>query len=80
MTTDAIALLGHVSFELSQLHREDIKPYLHKNYGDLCSANVPVTEHLFGDELQTQLNHIRNTNKISNTTSTSNHSRSTYYG
>ena len=78
MTTDAIALLGHASFELSQLRREDIMPHLHKDYGDLCSANMPVTEHLFGDELQTQLTHIRATNKISNTTSPSNHSRRNY--
>lgn len=29
MTTDAIALLGHASFELSQLRWEDNKPHLH---------------------------------------------------
>lgn len=58
MTTDAIALLGHASFELSQIRREEIKPNLHKDYGDLCSANVPVIELLFGDEMQTQLTHI----------------------
>ena len=80
MTTDAIALLGHASFELSQIRREDIKPNLHKDYGDLCSANVPVTELLFGDELQTQLTHIRTTNKISSTTSSSHPPRRTYYG
>lgn len=80
MTTDAIALLGHASFELSQLRREDIKPNLHKDYGDLCSANVPVTELLFGDELQTQLTHIRATNKISSTTSSSHPPRRAYYG
>ena len=80
MTTDAIALLGHASFELSQIRREDIKPNLHKDYGDLCSANVPVTELLFGDELQTQLTHIRATNKISSTASSSHLPRRTYYG
>ena len=80
MTTDAMALLGHASFELSQIRREDIKPNLHKDYGDLCSANVPVTELLFGDELQTQLTHIRATNKISSTTSSSHPPRRTYYG
>jgi len=80
MTTDAIALLGHASFELSQIRREEIKPNLHKDYGDLCSANVPVTELLFGDELQTQLTHIRATNKISSTTSSSHPLRHTYYG
>ena len=79
MTTDAIALLGHASFELSQIRREEIKPNLHKDYADLCSANVPVTELLFGDELQTQLTHIRATNKISSTTSSSHPPRRTYY-
>jgi len=79
MTTDAIALLGHASFELSQIRREEIKPNLHKDYGDVCSVNVPVTDLLFGDEL-TQLTHIRATNKISSTTSSSHPLRLTYYG
>ena len=52
--TDAMQLLGHASFEIVQLGREDIKPQLNKEYGDICSANVPVTEWLFGDDLQTK--------------------------
>ena len=56
--TDAMQLLGHASFEIVQLRREDIKPQLNKEYGDICSANVPVTEWLFGDDLQTKLTHI----------------------
>lgn len=57
--TEAVALLGGTSFELSQLQCEDIKLHLHKDYFDLCSANVPVTEQLFGYTLPTQLAHIR---------------------
>ena len=49
MNTDAIALLGHVSFELSQRRRENIRPHLHKDYAALCSSTVPVTNLLFGD-------------------------------
>lgn len=67
MTTDSLQLLGHASFELSQVRRDEIKPNLHKDYGDLCSSSTPVTELLFGDDLQTQLTHIRAANKISNT-------------
>ena len=70
MITEAVALLGRTSFELSQLQCEDIKLHLHKDCFDLCSANVPMTERLFGDTLQTQLTHIR----VSKTTSTFNHS------
>lgn len=69
MTTDSLQLLGHASSELSQVRKDEIKPHLHKDYGDLCSANVPVTHLLFGDELQTQLTNIRAANKIGNTAS-----------
>ena len=72
MNTDAIALLGHVSFEISQRRRESIRPHLHKDYAALRSSTMPVTNLLFGDELQAQLSHIRASNKIGNTTSTTN--------
>ena len=67
--TDAIKLLGHASFEIVQLRREDIKPQLNKAYGDLCSANMLVTEWLFGDDLQTKLTHIRTAKKVRSTAS-----------
>lgn len=54
MTTDAIALLGHASFELSQIRCEDIKPNLHKDYGDLCSANVPPPRRTYYGENSNQ--------------------------
>ena len=70
MHTDVLGLLGHISFEISQRRRDAIRPNLNKEYATLCSSHVPITKTLFGDELQTQLNHIRASNKISNTTST----------
>jgi len=72
MNADALALLGNISFEISQRRREAIHPTLHKDYSTLCPSHVPITNFLFGDELQTQLNHIRASNKISSTTSPSN--------
>ena len=73
MNTDALALIGHayVCFEITQRRRESIKPNLHKDYAMLCSSNVPVTSPLFGDDLQTELTHIRATNKIGSTASIS---------
>ncbi|XP_068696074.1 uncharacterized protein [Montipora foliosa] len=67
--TDAIQVLGHASFEIAQLRREDIKSQINREYGDLCSANVPVTEWLFGDDLQTKLTHIRTANRVGSTAS-----------
>ena len=67
--TDALALLGHACSEITQRRRESIKPHLHKDYATLCSTTVPVTKFLFGDDLQTELTHIRATNKIGTTAS-----------
>ena len=69
MNIDALALLGHAAHELTQRRRESITPHLHKDYSTLCSATVPVTKFLFGDDLQTELTHIKATNKIGATAS-----------
>ena len=76
MNADAIALLGHAHIELSHRRREEIKPHLHKDYAGLCASHVPVKTLLFGNDLQTQLNNIRASNRIS-TTAVGNRSTST---
>ena len=68
MNTDALALLGHTMYELSMRRRDAIKPHLHKDYSSLCAPHVAITTYLFGDNLQTQLNDIRASNKISKAT------------
>ncbi|XP_028404120.1 uncharacterized protein LOC114526805 [Dendronephthya gigantea] len=67
MNADALALLGHATHQLSMHRRQAIKPSLNKEYATLCSPHGPVTEFLFGDELQSQLNNIKASNKIGNT-------------
>ncbi|XP_046843372.1 uncharacterized protein LOC124437439 [Xenia sp. Carnegie-2017] len=64
MNADIIAILGYVSFELSQRRRDAIRPNLHREFSTLCRSHVPVTKYLFADELQTQINHIRTSNKF----------------
>ncbi len=66
MNADALALLGHATHQLSMNRRRDIKPFLNKEYATLCSPQEPVTEFVFGDELQSQLNNIKAPNKIGN--------------
>ena len=67
MNTDAVALLGHAHVDLSHRRREAIKPHLNKDYAGLCGSHVPVTALLFGNDLQTQLNNIRASNRVSTT-------------
>ena len=50
--TDALGLLGHISFEISQRRRDAIRPNLNKEYATLCASHVPITKMLFGDEQQ----------------------------
>ena len=58
MNADAIAPLGHISFEISQRRRDAIKPNVNNSDATLCALRVPVAKLLFGDVLHTQLNHI----------------------
>ena len=67
LNTDAVALQGHAHVHLSHSRRESIKPYLNKDYAGLCASHVPVTALLFGSDLQTQLNNIRASNRVSTT-------------
>ena len=60
---DIIAILRHVFVELSHRRREAIEPNLNKEFVALCSDKVPVTGNLFGDDLQTECNNIKTSNK-----------------
>ena len=73
LNTDAVALLGHAHVDLSHRRRELIKPHLNKDYAGLCASHVPVTALLFGNDLQTQLNNIRASNRVSTTAVGSRH-------
>ena len=64
----ALALLGHVNIELSYSRLDALKPNLNNEYSSLCGSQVPITSLLFGDELQSQLNNIKATNKIGHRT------------
>ena len=76
LQVDALALLGHTNYELSLRRREMMKPSLNKDYASLCSSQTSVSSMLFGDELQSQLNAIRASNRISQTATQSGHSSS----
>ena len=64
---DILALLGHVFTDLSYRRREAIKPNLNREYAALCAPHVPITANLFGDDLQSELNTIKASNKIGHT-------------
>ena len=59
---DALALLGHLNLDLSLHRRELIKPNLKREYSALCSKRNPVSDFLFGDDLQGQLTSITASN------------------
>ena len=65
---DALALLGNVNIELSYRRLDALQPNLNNEYSSLCGSQVPITSLLFGDELQSQLNNIKATNKIGHRT------------
>ena len=61
---DAVAIIGYAVTELNLRRRELIKPDLNSQFASLCSAQVPITGYLFGDNLSQQCKDIQETNKL----------------
>ena len=72
--TDAIALLGHASQELSLRRHGALKPYVNKTIARLCDENsgVSVTDKLFGDNLAATIKDMKELDKLGASVSTDN--------
>lgn len=62
---DAAVFLGFANAQLSQRRRELFLPTLRADYSSLCDSAIPVTDKLFGDNLQQALRDIQSTNRAS---------------
>ena len=62
---DSIIFMVAASKELNLRRRELLKPAINKEYGHLCSSNVPITDELFGADLSQQVKDIAELNKVS---------------
>ena len=73
---DSLSLFAHANAELNTRRKELIKPDLHSDYKHLCSASIPVTAELFGDDLSKQVKDISEVNRVGRkVTSTMSHHR-----
>ena len=63
--TDALALMGHASHELSFRRREQMAVVLKKEYAGLISPSISVTDSLFGDDLSKTMHDLKQTSYIS---------------
>ena len=67
-STDAIAFMGHASVGLSYRRRDLLHPALPSNVArQLCSADVEITNNLFGDDLAKTIRNIREANIATST-------------
>jgi len=64
--TDSIALMGHATYELSLRRRDLMRPSINKELRALCNQQIPVTDQLFGNDVQNSLKTIKECNKIAN--------------
>ena len=62
--TDSLALLGHSTYELSLRRRDIMRLSINKELRALCNQQIPVTDFLFGDNVQSSLKTIKECNKI----------------
>ena len=64
-SVDTIALVGHVTSELSALRREQLKPSLRQEFHMICTNNASTTSNLlFGEDLPKQIRDAKETNRI----------------
>ncbi|XP_070563491.1 uncharacterized protein [Ptychodera flava] len=68
--TDSLALLGNTNRLLNLRRRDCMKADLKHDYLHLCSATVPFTEHLFGDDITKRVKDIQEVNRAGNKIST----------
>ena len=62
--TDAMSLIGHTTYGLSMRRRDTYAPVLKREFSALLSPEIPVTQHLFGDDLPKTLTELKKANSI----------------
>ena len=55
LVSDTMVLLGQAQFNLSVRRRYMIRPFLKKKYSSLCNIAIPITNKLFGDDLNKEI-------------------------
>ncbi len=63
---DSIAMLGHMSSDLSHLGREQIRPTLKREFATICTKDIPNGPLLFGSDLPKQLKEAKEAYTIGN--------------
>ena len=61
---DAFALCAHANSELNIRRKKLIKTDLDEDYKQLCSASVPSSSQLFGDDLSKKVQDLTEVNKV----------------
>jgi len=64
MLGESLRLLALASSQLSQKRKENVAPDLAPQYRQVCSASRPVTQLLFGDELNKTLRELKDTQSV----------------
>ena len=64
LAVDSLQLLAYTHRDITNVRRKFMKPAVAKKYKRLCSANIPLTANLLGDDLEKQLKAINDHKKI----------------
>ena len=75
---DSLALLGHISYELSCLRRYKIKSVLKPEYASICVDDGTQSKYLFGDDLPKRLKDAKEASNVGLAVNKT-HSRSNNY-
>ena len=65
LLSTALAVLGNAFLDMSQRRRETMRPGINRRYQSLCNQSVPITQQLFGDNIQEAIKEINDMAKLS---------------
>lgn len=73
--SNALASLGHAHYLLCLRRRDLLKPCLNEDYRNICSTSTPVTDTLFGGDVDKTVEGLTKTNKLGHKVRDNNNNR-----
>ena len=63
LMSDAISLVGHGLFSISQRRRYNMRTYINDKYKSICNQETPITNLLFGEDCMKRLKDMGDVNR-----------------
>ena len=64
IAADALALTSHSNTQIGFQRRQNIKPFLDSKFHELCNLDNPITDNLFGENVQEKVSKLKESSNV----------------